>query len=185
MTLIIYKTPSSKINCDIHTDVQIDYFCSLSESHRSCETVLPLDSASKDVKVQQDRRQTHRRCHSVHSVHSFTAQSEQYFSATSLLFFSEHGSQIVSMMDLQDFCCQHDAVCCRACLAGSHRSCESALPLDFASKDVKNSSLLSDTLEEQDYMTETLSKMSENRDEHHVDNRNNPSGRLCVFHSLF
>jgi hypothetical protein len=34
-----------------------------------------------------------------------------------------------------------------------------------ASKDVKNSSLLSDTLEEQDYMTETLSKMSENRDE--------------------
>jgi hypothetical protein len=60
--------PSPKINCEIHTDVQIDYFCSqhdavccracLSESHRSCETVLPLDSASKDVKVQQDRRQT-------------------------------------------------------------------------------------------------------------------------------
>jgi hypothetical protein len=47
----------------------------------------------------------------------------------------------------------------------SHRSCESVLPLDSASKDVKNSSLLSDTLEEQDYMTETLSKMSENRDE--------------------
>jgi hypothetical protein len=41
----------------------------------------------------------------------------------------------------------------------------SVLPLDSASKDVKNSSLLSDTLEEQEYMTETLSKMSENRDE--------------------
>ena len=80
--------PSSKINCKIHTDVQIDYFCS-----------------------------------------------------------------------------QHDVVCCRACLSDSHRSCESVLPLDFASKDVKNSSLLSDTLKEQDYMTETLSKMSENRDE--------------------
>jgi hypothetical protein len=79
------------------------------------------------------------------------------------------------------------------------------------SKDVKNSSLLSDTLEEQDYMTETLSKMSENRDEnrkllkqkksliikhgsprdkfysiqHHVDYRNDQSARLCVFHSLF
>ena len=80
--------PSSKINCEIHTDVQIDYFCS-----------------------------------------------------------------------------QHDVVCCRACLSDSHRSCESVLPLDSASKDVRNSSLLSDTLEEQDYMTETLSKMSENRDE--------------------
>jgi hypothetical protein len=44
-------------------------------------------------------------------------------------------------------------------------SCETVLPLDFASKDVKHSSLLSDTLEEQEYMTETLSKMSENRDE--------------------
>ena len=80
--------PSSKINCEIHTDVQIDYFCN-----------------------------------------------------------------------------QHDVVCCRACLSDSHRSCESVLPLDSASKDVRNSSLLSDTLEEQDYMTETLSKMSENRDE--------------------
>jgi hypothetical protein len=37
--------------------------------------------------------------------------------------------------------------------------------LDSASKDVKNSSLLSDTLEEQDYMTETLQKIEENRDE--------------------
>jgi vacuolar-type H+-ATPase subunit I/STV1 len=63
------------------------------------------------------------------------------------------------------FCSQHDVVCCRACLSDSHRSCESVLPLDSASKDVRNSSLLSDTLEEQEYMTEVLSKMSENRDE--------------------
>ena len=80
--------PSSKINCEIHTDVQIDYFCS-----------------------------------------------------------------------------QHDVVCCRVCLSDSHRSCESVSPLDSASKDVRNSSLLSDTLEEQDYMTETLQKIEVNRDE--------------------
>ena len=80
--------PSSKINCEIHTDVQIDYFCS-----------------------------------------------------------------------------QHDVVCCRACIPDSHRSCESVLPLDSASKDVKNSSLLSDTLKEQEYMTETLQKIEGNRDE--------------------
>ena len=80
--------PSSKINCEIHTDVQIDYFCS-----------------------------------------------------------------------------PHDVVCCKACLSDSHRSCETVSPLDFASKDVKNSSLLSNTLKELDNMTETLSKMSENRDD--------------------
>jgi hypothetical protein len=52
-----------------------------------------------------------------------------------------------------------------SCLSDSHRSCESVLPLDSASKDVKNSSLLSDTLEELDNMTETLQKMEENREE--------------------
>ena len=68
-------------------------------------------------------------------------------------------------VQIDHFCSQHDVVCCRACLSDSHRSCESVLPLDSASKDVKNSSLLSDTLEEQDYMTETLQKIEENRDE--------------------
>ena len=80
--------PSSKINCDVHTDVQIDYFCN-----------------------------------------------------------------------------QHDVVCCRACIPDSHRSCDTVIPLDVASKDVKNSSLLSDTLKELDNMTDTLEKMTENRDD--------------------
>ena len=73
--------------------------------------------------------------------------------------------EIHTDVQIDHFCSQHDVVCCRTCLSDSHSSCESVLPLDFASKDVKNSSLLSDTLEEQDYMTETLSKMSENRDD--------------------
>ena len=68
-------------------------------------------------------------------------------------------------VQIDHFCSQHDIVCCKACLWDSHRSCESVLPLDSASKDVKKSSLLSDTLEEQDYMTETLQKMEDNRDE--------------------
>jgi hypothetical protein len=47
---------SSKINCEIHPDVQINYFCSqhdvvccrvcLLEGHRTCENVLPLEFAS-------------------------------------------------------------------------------------------------------------------------------------------
>ena len=79
--------------------------------------------------------------------------------------FSKINCEIHTDVQIDYFCCQHDAVCCRACLSNSHSSCESVLPLDFASKDVKDSSLLSDTLIEQDYMTEILSKMEENRDE--------------------
>ena len=73
--------------------------------------------------------------------------------------------EIHTDVQIDHFCSQHDVVCCRVCLSDSHRSCESVLPLDSASKDVRNSSLLSDTLEEQDYMTETLQKIEENRDE--------------------
>ena len=73
--------------------------------------------------------------------------------------------EIHTDVQIDYFCSQHDVVCCRVCLSDSHRSCESVLPLDSASKDVRNSSLLSDTLEEQDYMTETLQKIEENRDE--------------------
>jgi hypothetical protein len=80
--------PSSKINCEIHTDVQIDYFCS-----------------------------------------------------------------------------QHDDACCRACISDSHRSCETVIPLDVASKDVKASSLLSDTLSELDDMIEILETLVEDRDD--------------------
>ena len=78
---------------------------------------------------------------------------------------SKINCEIHTDVQIDHFCCQHDVVCCRACLSDSHRSCESVLPLDFASKDVKKSSLLSNTLEEQDYMTETLQKMEDNRDE--------------------
>jgi hypothetical protein len=78
---------------------------------------------------------------------------------------SKINCEIHTEVQIDYFCSQHDVVCCRACLLDSHRSCESVLPLDSVSKDVKNSSLLSDTLEELDNMTETLSKMSENRDD--------------------
>jgi hypothetical protein len=71
---------------------------------------------------------------------------------------SKINCEIHTDVQIDHFCSQHDVVCCRACLSDSHRSCESVLPLDSASKDVRNSSLLSDTLEEQDYMTETLSR---------------------------
>ena len=77
----------------------------------------------------------------------------------------EINCEIHTDVKIDYFCSQHDVVCCRVCLSDSHRSCETVIPLDVASKDVLNSSLLSDTLKEQDYMTETLQKMKKNRDE--------------------
>jgi hypothetical protein len=97
---------SSFFSCTDSTSViNFSSIACIPDSHRSCETVIPLDSASKDVKksslLSDTLEEQDYRCHSAHSVHSFSSQSEQYFSATSLLFFSEHGLQIVSMMDLQ------------------------------------------------------------------------------------
>ena len=63
------------------------------------------------------------------------------------------------------FCSQHDAVCCRVCLPESHRTCENVLPLEFASKDIINSSILSVTLNEFDHMIETLDKLVSNRED--------------------
>ena len=64
---------------------------------------------------------------------------------------SKINCEIHTDIQIDYFCSQHDVVCCRACLWDSHRSCESVLPLDVASKDVKNSSLLPDTLRDRPF----------------------------------
>ena len=45
------------------------------------------DSGILDPIAWWDINALHCRCHSAHSVHSFSSQSEQYFSATSVVFF--------------------------------------------------------------------------------------------------
>ena len=78
---------------------------------------------------------------------------------------SKANCEIHTDVQIDYFCSQHDVVCCRACIPESHSSCKTVIPLDVASKDVKTSSLLSDTLKELDNMTETLEKVGENRDD--------------------
>ncbi|CAG2247855.1 unnamed protein product [Mytilus edulis] len=56
----IHVPESAKKNCNIHVDILLDYYCTDHESvccracipdcHRTCEKVLPLDQAAKDVK---------------------------------------------------------------------------------------------------------------------------------------
>jgi len=84
--------------------------------------------------------------------------------------------EIHTDVQIDYFCRRHDVVCCRACISDSHRSCETVVPLDVASKDVKQSSVLSDTLSELDYMIETLAKMLENG----VDNRKLPEQKKSL-----
>ena len=78
---------------------------------------------------------------------------------------SKMNCEIHTDIQIDYFCSQHDDVCCRACIPDLHSSCKHVLPLDFASKDVKHSSLLSDTLKEFVHMTETLDKVVSNRED--------------------
>ena len=103
----------------------------------------------------------HLRCNAFKSHHVIDLSSV----ASRIPPSSKNKCEIHTDVQIDYFCSQHDVVCCKACLSDSHRSCETVIPLDDASKDVNNSSLISDTLKEQDNMTETLEKMSENRDD--------------------
>ena len=78
---------------------------------------------------------------------------------------SKINCEIHTDIQIDYFCSQHDDVCCRACIPDLHSSCKNVLPLEFASKDIINSSLLSDTLKELDHMTETLETLVSNRED--------------------
>jgi hypothetical protein len=105
--------------------------------------------------------ESHRRFKSLNSHHVIDLSSV----GARILPSSKLNCEIHTDVQIDYFCSQHDVVCCRACIPDSHSSCTAVMLLDFASKDVKNSSLLSDTLKEQDNMTKTLQKIAGNRDD--------------------
>ncbi|XP_071179125.1 uncharacterized protein [Mytilus edulis] len=47
-------------------------------------------------------------------------------------------------MVLELFCSDHDALCCRSCMASDHRSCDKLLPIEVAAKGVKSSTMFED-----------------------------------------
>ncbi|VDI40669.1 Hypothetical predicted protein [Mytilus galloprovincialis] len=47
--------------------------------------------------------------------------------------------KVHSDMVLEYFCSDHDALCCRSCMANDHRSCDKIIPIEVAAKDVKSS----------------------------------------------
>ncbi|CAC5362659.1 unnamed protein product [Mytilus coruscus] len=59
-------------------------------------------------------------------------------------------------VSLDFYCTQHDTECCRVCIPSKHQSCKDVLPLEVASKHIKNSSLFEDTLREWQNIAKTL-----------------------------
>lgn len=64
---------------------------------------------------------------------------------------------------LDFYCTQHDTVCCRVCIPSDHQSCKDVTPLEVASKHIKQSSLLEDTLSEWQNIVKTLDNLKQDR----------------------
>lgn len=64
------------------------------------------------------------------------------------------------------FCTYHDALCCRACMTEYHRNCETIVPIDIASKDIKDSTLLTDLSEELDNIITSSKQIANVRKKH-------------------
>lgn len=63
------------------------------------------------------------------------------------------------------YCTQHDKVYCRKCIHSNHQTCKDVLSLEVASKDIKTSSLLGDTLRDWQNIGSTFESLRKARDE--------------------
>ena len=63
------------------------------------------------------------------------------------------------------FCVDHDELCCRDCLAKTHKSCVNTMSLDSASKGAKHSQLFSDSQEQLTSINQTYKSILKYREE--------------------
>ena len=63
------------------------------------------------------------------------------------------------------FCVDHDELCCRDCLAKTHKSCVNTMSLDSASKGAKHSQLFSDCQEQLTSISQTYKSILKYREE--------------------
>ena len=59
-------------------------------------------------------------------------------------------------MTIEFYCSDHDCVCCRSCIAGTHRACGKISPLEVAAKGVKSSALYDDLNKDVTELLKTL-----------------------------
>jgi hypothetical protein len=67
--------------------------------------------------------------------------------------------------DVEYFCLDHDELCCRECLAKTHKSCVNTMSLDSASKGVKQSQLFSECQEHLTSISQTYKSILKYREE--------------------
>ena len=67
--------------------------------------------------------------------------------------------------DVEYFCVDHDELCCRECLAKTHKSCVNTMSLDWASKVAKQSQLFIDCQEQLTSISQTYKRILKYREE--------------------
>jgi hypothetical protein len=67
--------------------------------------------------------------------------------------------------DVEYFCVDHDELCCRECLAKTHKSCVNTMSLDSASKGAKQSQLFSECQEQLTSINQTYKNILKYREE--------------------
>ncbi|CAG2234221.1 unnamed protein product [Mytilus edulis] len=88
----------------------------------------------------------------------FTQKSSCPSDITSLKCVQHPGKQ------LEYFCTDHDAICCRDCLAKTHKSCDKTVSLDTAADHVKQSEVFTDCKERLRAYLKSIDSILKNRD---------------------
>ncbi|VDI33875.1 Hypothetical predicted protein [Mytilus galloprovincialis] len=81
------------------------------------------------------------------------------------ILIAEDYCEVHKEESLDLYCTQHDKVYCRKCTHSNHQTCKDVLSLEVASKDIKTSSLLGDTLRDWQNIGSTLESLRKARDE--------------------
>ncbi|CAG2251457.1 unnamed protein product [Mytilus edulis] len=68
--------------------------------------------------------------------------------------------KVHSDMVLEYFCSDHDALCCRSCMASYHRSCDKLLPVDVAAKGVKSSTMYEEIVTDVNTLNITVNELA-------------------------
>ncbi|CAC5384850.1 unnamed protein product [Mytilus coruscus] len=137
------------------------------ESSPVCEPCTAQEKSSVAVKLCSDCEE--RLCSNCVEDHSkFKA-----FRSHHLIDLSVVGSKLPSFTkhcDLHEdslldfYCSQHSVACCRSCIPINHQTCKDVLPIEVASRNIKDSAVLKDTLGDTDNVLKTLTDLMENRD---------------------
>lgn len=92
-----------------------------------------------------------------HHLMDFTQKSSCPSDITSLECVQHPGKQ------LEYFCTDHDAICCRDCLAQTHKSCDKTVSLDTAAEHVKQSEVFTDCKDRSRDFLKSIDSILKNR----------------------